>query len=118
MLEDEVSSNLGRSDIMVTPPKSDEENEVGNRSRGVTRILEFHDVDMEDPNLVVGITFTLVNQFRQAVREYNLFRGKDVQLTKNDGDRVIEFVGVRAMVVPRKFMVHWYQVSWLSCLSH
>jgi hypothetical protein len=35
------------------------------------------------------MTFTSVNQFKQAVREYNLFRGKDVQFTKNDGDKVI-----------------------------
>jgi hypothetical protein len=88
MLKDQVSSNLGRSDILVTPPKSDEENEVGSRPSCVTRISEFHDADMEDHKLVVGMTFTLVNQFRQAVREYNLFRRKDVQFIKNDGDRV------------------------------
>jgi hypothetical protein len=40
---------LGRSEILVTPAKSDEENQVDSRPRCVTRILEFHDVDMEDP---------------------------------------------------------------------
>jgi hypothetical protein len=87
--EDEVSSNLARSDILVSPPKSDEENDVGSRPSCVTRTSEFIDVDMEDPKLAVGMTFNSAMQFRQAVREYNLYRGKDVKFTKNDGDRVI-----------------------------
>lgn len=36
--EDEVSSNLARSDILVTPPKSDEEYEASSWPKCVTRI--------------------------------------------------------------------------------
>jgi hypothetical protein len=86
--EDEVSSNLARSDILVTRPKSDEY-EASSWPKCVTRISQLQDVDMEDPHLDVGMSFESAAQFRKAVREYNLFRGKDVVLTKNDGDRVI-----------------------------
>jgi hypothetical protein len=74
--EDEVSSNLARSDILVTPPKSEEEYEVNSRAKCVTKISQFYDVDMEDPHLDVGMTITTMSQFRKAVREYNLFRGR------------------------------------------
>jgi hypothetical protein len=87
--EDEVSSNLARSDVLVSPPKSDEEFEATSGVRCVTRASQFEDVDMEDPHLDVGMPFDSVAQFRKAMREYNLFRGKDVEFTKNDGDRVI-----------------------------
>jgi hypothetical protein len=87
--KDEVSSNLARSDILITPPKSDEEYKAASRAKCVTKTSQFEDVDMEDPHLDVGMSFELVAQFRKAVREYNLFRGKDFLFTKNDGDRVI-----------------------------
>jgi len=87
--EDEVSSNLARSDILVTPPKSDEEYEASSWPKRVSRISQFQDVDMEDPHSDVGMSFQSAALFKKAVREYNLLRGKDVVFTKNDGDRVI-----------------------------
>jgi hypothetical protein len=39
--EDEVSSKLTRSDILVTPPKSDEEYEVTSEAENVTRTSKF-----------------------------------------------------------------------------
>jgi hypothetical protein len=74
--EDEVSSKLARSDISVTPPKSDEEYEVISGAEYVTRTSQFQDVDMEDPHLEVGMSFDSAGQFRKAMREYNLFRGE------------------------------------------
>jgi len=87
--EDEVSSNLARSDVWVSRPKSDEEFDATSGVRCVTRISQFEDVDMVDPHLDVGMSFDSAAQFRKAVREYNLFKGTDVEFTKNDGDRVI-----------------------------
>jgi hypothetical protein len=87
--EDKVSSNLARSDILVTPPKSDGEYEVSSWPKCVTRISQFQDVDMEDPHLDVGMSFESAAQFKKAMRESNLFRGKDIVFTKNDGDWVI-----------------------------
>lgn len=74
--EDEVSSKLARSDILVTPPKSDEEYKLINGAEYVTRTSQFQDVDMEDSHLEVGKSFDSADQFRKAVREYNLFRGE------------------------------------------
>jgi hypothetical protein len=98
--EDEVSSNLARSDILVTPPKSDEEYEVNSRDKCVTRTSQFEDVDMEDPHLDIGMSFTSASQLRKVVREYNLFRGKDVDFTKNYWDRVIGVGKSRAKGFP------------------
>jgi len=98
--EDEVSSKLARSDILVTPPKSDEEYEAISGAEYVIRTSQFQDVDMEDPHLKVGMSFDSAGQFRKAMREYNLFRGKDVDFTKNDGDRVIGVCRNRAMGCP------------------
>jgi hypothetical protein len=89
--EDDVSSNMARSDVLVSPPASDEKNEVDSRpkSRCVPKVSEFDEGDMGDPKLAVGQTFTGAKQFRQAVRTYTLFRGKDIEFIKNDGNRVI-----------------------------
>ena len=46
-------------------------------------------VCLGDPKLVVGMTFTSVKQFKQAMRTFNLFRVKDVEFTKNERNRVI-----------------------------
>jgi len=46
------------------------------------------------------MSFDSAGQFRKAVREYNLFRGYDVEFTKNDGDRVIGVCRNRAMGCP------------------
>jgi hypothetical protein len=55
--EDEVFSKLARSDILVTPPKSDEEYEAISGVEYVTRTSQFQDVDMEDRHLEVGMSF-------------------------------------------------------------
>jgi hypothetical protein len=98
--EDEVSSKLARSDILITPPKSNEEYEAISGAEYVTRTSQFQDVDMEDPHLEMGMSFDSAGQFRKVVREYNLFRGKDVEFTKNDGNRVIGVCRNRAMGCP------------------
>jgi hypothetical protein len=116
--EDDVFSNLGRSNILITSPKSDEENEVDSRLRCVTRISKFHDVDMEDPHLVVGMTFTSVNHSDNQWENTIYLEGKMFNSVKMMGIGWLEFVGVRAMIVPGEFMVHCFQVSWLSYLSH
>jgi hypothetical protein len=86
--------------FFVTPPKSDEEYEAINGAKYVTRTFQFQEVDMEDPHLEVGMSFGSACQFMKTVREYNLFRGKDVEFTKNDGDRVIGVCRNRAMSCP------------------
>jgi len=55
--EDEVSSKLAGSDILVTPPKSDEEYEAISGVEYVTRNSSLQDVVMEDLHLEVGMSF-------------------------------------------------------------
>jgi hypothetical protein len=95
LLEDEEddtsSSKLMRSDILVTPANNDDDddNEVVSKARCVPTFAEFHDVDMTDPELHVAMSFTSAKQFKEAMRTHNLMKGKYIQFTKNDGDRVI-----------------------------
>jgi hypothetical protein len=87
--EDDVSSKMARSDVLLSPPTNDDENEAHSRHRCVPKVSEFVEIDMDDPKLEVGQRFIHAKQFREAVRTFDLLKGKDVQFTKNDGDRVI-----------------------------
>jgi hypothetical protein len=57
---DDVSSNLARSDILVTPLRTDEKYEANSRPKCVTRTSQLVDVDMEDLHLDVGMSFESV----------------------------------------------------------
>jgi hypothetical protein len=87
--EDDVSSKMARSDVLLSPPANDDENEAHSRHRCVPKVSKFVETDMDDPKLEVGQRFIHAKQFREAVRTFDLLKGKDVQFTKNDGDRVI-----------------------------
>jgi hypothetical protein len=60
--EDTSSFKLMRSDILVSPSNSDDDdNEVVSKPRCVPTFAEFHDVDMDDPKLHIGMSFTSAN---------------------------------------------------------
>ena len=72
--DDDTNSDMGRSDILVSPLPSDEED-------GVTSLptnCDFHAVDLKDLVLELHMKFTNLEQFREAVKEYNVKRGKDI----------------------------------------
>jgi hypothetical protein len=73
------------SDILTSPPKSDEEYEVASQSqrKHVTKRSEFHLTDMGNPEFVVGQKFPSIQVFREAVRECNAKMGKDVKFKRN-----------------------------------
>ncbi|XP_062153473.1 uncharacterized protein LOC133861694 [Alnus glutinosa] len=52
--DDDANSNMARSDILTSPPKSDEEYEIPSQSRRkhVSRQPEFHMTDMGNPDFV------------------------------------------------------------------
>jgi hypothetical protein len=87
--KDDVSSKMARSNVLLSPPASDDENEAHSRHRCVPKVSEFVEANMDDPKLEVGQRFIHAKQFREAVRTFNLLKGNDVQFTKNDEDRVI-----------------------------
>jgi hypothetical protein len=75
---------MARSDILVSPPISDEENEVESLATCVTRRTEFQQIDMYNPQLSNGLTFPSIKVFREAIRENNLRNGKDIKFKKNE----------------------------------
>jgi hypothetical protein len=70
---------MGRSDILLSPPISDED------SGGILSNLglEFHAVDLVNPNLKLKMKFSSLQLFREAVKQYNVQRGKHIQFVKN-----------------------------------
>jgi hypothetical protein len=83
--DDDANSDMARSDILTSPPKSDEDYEVASQSRRkhVTKRSEFHLTDMGNPEFVVGKKFPSIQVFREAVRECNVKMGKDVKFKRN-----------------------------------
>jgi hypothetical protein len=74
---------MAPSDILTSPPKSDEEYEVDSQRKYVTKRSEFHMIDMSNNDFVVGQKFSSIQVFRDAVRESNVNMGKDVKFKKN-----------------------------------
>ena len=72
---DENDSELGRSDILLSPvPVSDEED--GGTSSHPD--VEFHEVDIVNPNLKLRMKFANIQLFRKAVKQANIIKGKDL----------------------------------------
>jgi hypothetical protein len=65
--DDDTNSEMGRSDILVSPVASDEEGELSSARRS-----EFHTVDLGDPVLELEMKFSNIQTFREAVRVSNL----------------------------------------------
>jgi hypothetical protein len=77
--DDDVGSGMARSDILISPPMSNEENEVYSFARCVTRRIEFQENDMLNPQFSNGQRFPSIQVFREAIRESNLKNGKDIR---------------------------------------
>jgi hypothetical protein len=92
--DDDVGSDMARSDILISPPISDEENEVYSFARCVTRRTEFQETDMLNPQLSNGQRFPLIKVFREAIRESNLKNGKDIRFKKNYLQGALWCVGI------------------------
>jgi hypothetical protein len=65
--DDDTNSKMGRSDILESLPNSDEEDGVTSE-----KTPEFHQVDMANPILKLKMTFSDIQTFREAVKEYNV----------------------------------------------
>ena len=70
---------MGRSDILESPVSSDEDCETQS-----ARTLDFHVVDLQDPTIKLEMKFPNITIFREAVRVYNLKKGKDILFKKNE----------------------------------
>jgi hypothetical protein len=77
---DENDSEIGRSDILLSPPVNDEEDgEISSHPD-----VEFNEVDMVNPNLKLRMKFANIQLFREAVKQYNVRRGNDIRFEKNE----------------------------------
>jgi hypothetical protein len=81
--EDDANSDIARSDILISPPNNDEEEEVALQSKYVTKSSEFQMADLGHPEFMVGQKFSSIKIFRTAVRECNLNMGKYIKFKKN-----------------------------------
>lgn len=82
---DEVEDDeMARSDILESPVPSDEDGEITSFCSD-----EFHAVDIVDPVLTLKMKFANIQLFREAVKQFNLRRGKDIQFKKNERRRCV-----------------------------
>jgi hypothetical protein len=77
---DDVDSEMGISDILLSPAVSDGEH--GGISSHPD--LEFQEVDLLNPNLNLKMKFSSIQFFREAVRQYNVRKRKDIKFVKNE----------------------------------
>ena len=76
-----------KNDELISPLATSDEEKVPKGPK--PKSVEFDVIDMSNPVLENGMKFVDVYQFREAVREYNLKKGKDLSFVKNDKDKVI-----------------------------
>lgn len=82
---DENDYEIGRSDILLLPPVSDEED--GGISSHPD--VEFHEVDIVNPNLKLIMKFANIQLFREVVKQYNVRRGNDIRFEKNERGKCV-----------------------------
>jgi hypothetical protein len=72
----------------VSPGISDEEEDDVITSNPKPN-LEFYEVDLANPTLKLQMKFSNIQLFREAVKEYNVMRGKDIWFKKNEKCRCV-----------------------------
>jgi hypothetical protein len=82
--DNDTNSEIGRSDILVSPVPSDEEGEIS-----FARGSEFHAIDLGDPILKLEMKFSNIKTFRELVKVFNLKRGKDITFKRNERQKYI-----------------------------
>jgi hypothetical protein len=55
----------------------------------LSRTLDFHVVDLQDPTIKLEMQFSNIKMFREVVRVYNLKKGKDILFKKNETTKCI-----------------------------
>jgi hypothetical protein len=85
------------SDQLQSPHGSDDDRELFSTRKDVTKRVPFDPTDMSNPILVVGNTFRDADEFRKAVRQYNILRGKDLKFKKMRGRGLLLFARMRGV---------------------
>jgi len=88
--EDEPVSDVSRSGILITPDNTSGDDEPDSSKRPcVTKRVPFSKSDFEKPTLQKGNTFDSVYDFRKAIKQANILKGKDLVYQKNSKSKVI-----------------------------
>jgi hypothetical protein len=77
---DERDSGIGRSDILLSPTVSEDEDGGISSHHGV----EFQEIDLGNPELKLKMKFSSIQLFREAVKQYHVRRGNDIKFVKNE----------------------------------
>jgi hypothetical protein len=56
--------------------------------------MDFHEIDLTNPTLTLKIKFASIQLFREAVREYNVWRGNDIKFHEMKDISVLQSVGI------------------------
>jgi hypothetical protein len=78
--DDYDNSELGRSDILESLVPSDKECETPS----TTPTVDFHAVDLQDPAITIGMKFPHIQMFREAIKVYNVKKGKDIKFKRSE----------------------------------
>jgi hypothetical protein len=78
---DEGTPENSGSDVLRSPNPTDGEDDGTSTRADVTNLVQFNVADMRSPQLVVGNTFHDAAEFRKAVKQANIIKGKgfDIQ---------------------------------------
>jgi len=82
--DEDINSDMGRSDLLESPCPSGEDEEV---THALNR--DFHAVDLADPDIKLKQKFSDIKMFREAVKMYNVRRGKDIRFKRNERRKCI-----------------------------
>jgi hypothetical protein len=88
--ESDSSEYKDDSEVLRSPSESGEDSARHPR-RDVTRRVPFDLSDMNNQTLVIGNTFCNASDFRKAIKQYNILRGKDLRFKKNEFKRIVVF---------------------------
>lgn len=77
--DENINSDMGRSDILESPCPNGEDEEVTHAPNH-----DFHAVDLDDPDIKLKQKFPDIKMFREVVKMYNVRRGKYIRFKRNE----------------------------------
>jgi hypothetical protein len=83
--DDDDNSEMGRNDILESPVPSDDDCETPS----TTCTIDFHVVDLQDPSITIGMKFPNIEMFREAIKVYNVKKGKDIKFKRSERMRCV-----------------------------
>ena len=76
---------MGRSDILLSLVTSDDNCDTSS----TVRTIDFHVVDLQDPSITIGMKFPNIEMFREAIRVYNVKKGKNIKFKRRERMRCV-----------------------------